>query len=139
MMSGKETFQQRYHCLLGVFNKHISRLCHRCQCLDTCSILVGYLFGCSKFIRQHFIQFSPMAGMTRSSHLFFKTVWLACVWVLWKEMNHRIFKNIASDPSVLIDKVKFHSFLWLKSHQVSFTYSYYDWWKHPLLCMGVHM
>ncbi|AES94437.1 hypothetical protein MTR_5g014380 [Medicago truncatula] len=90
-------------------------------------------------IQQHFIQFSPMAGMTRSSHLFFKTVWLACVWVFWKEINHRIFKNIASDPSVLINKVKFHSFLWLKSHQVSFTYSYYDWWKHPLLCMGVHM
>jgi len=66
-------------------------------------------------LRHHFVQFSYMAGMPRSSHIFFKVVWLACVWILWKERNHRIFKNMAFDPSVLIEKVKLNSFLWLKS------------------------
>ena len=67
-----------------------------------------------------------MAGMPQSSHIFFKAVWLACVWVLSKDKNNCIFKNTASDPYVLIDKVKLNSFLWLKSKQVSFNYSYHD-------------
>jgi len=75
----------------------------------------------------------------RSSHIFFASIWFACVWVLWKERNYRILKNIASDTSVLIEKVKLNSFLWVKSKQVSFPFSFHDWWKHPLLCMGVHL
>jgi len=114
-----------------------------CGYADSVWILVRTWLGVSSVVpnvlQHHFIHFSCMAGMSRSTHLFFKTVWLACVWVLWKERNHRIFKNMASDPSVLIDKVKLQSFLWLRSDKTSFIYTYYDWWKHPLLCMGVHL
>ncbi|KEH18656.1 hypothetical protein MTR_8g027695 [Medicago truncatula] len=46
---------------------------------------------------------------------------------------------MASNSSTLIEKVKLYSFLWLKSKQATFSYNYHDWWKHPLLCMGVHL
>jgi len=26
----------------------------------------------------------------------------------------------------------------MKANNMSFNYCYYDWWTHPLLCMGVH-
>ena len=89
------------------------------------------------FLRQHFMQFSKMAGWFRSSHLFFTTVWFATVWVLCKERNYRIFQNTASTSVDLIEKVKLYSFVWLKSKEASFCYSFTDWWKHPTLCMGV--
>jgi len=89
-------------------------------------------------LRQHFIQFTNMAGLPRSTHLYFRIIWFASVWVLWKEMNDRIFKNMGSNTSTLLTKVKLNSFLWLKSKQGLFSYSYHDWWNHPFLCMGIH-
>jgi hypothetical protein len=90
-------------------------------------------------IGEHFNQFTHMAGMPRSSHPFFKVIWLACVWVIWKKRNDRIFNNVASDPFALIDKVKLNSFLWLKSNNALFVFSYHEWWRHPLHCMSVTM
>jgi len=26
----------------------------------------------------------------------------------------------------------------MKARNLSFNYCYYDWWTHPLLCIGVH-
>jgi len=88
-------------------------------------------------IGDHFTQITHMAGMPRSSHPFFKVIWLACVWVILKERNDRIFNNVASDPVTLIDKVKLNSFIWLKSKNALFVLSYHEWWRHPLHCMGV--
>jgi len=78
-------------------------------------ILLGIDFVAPNSLRHHFVQFSYMTGMPRSSHIFFKVIWLACVWILWKEQNNRIFKNTALDPSTLTEKVKLNSFLWMKS------------------------
>jgi len=66
-------------------------------------------------LRHHFIQFAKMAGMPRFSHLFLRIIWFATVWMIWKEMNNRIFQNTISTPFILIEKVKLNSFLWLKS------------------------
>ena len=33
----------------------------------------------------HFDQFSRLAGMPRYTHSFFRVIWLASVWVIWKE------------------------------------------------------
>jgi len=89
-------------------------------------------------LHQHFIQFINMAGLPRSTHMFFKIIWFTYVWVIWKERNDRAFNNKASISSILIEKVKLTSFLWLKSKQAIFTYSYHDWWNQQLLYMGVH-
>ena len=89
-------------------------------------------------IRDHFIQCSSMAGMPRGTHSFFKVIWFACVWLIWKERNNRTFKNMVSTPLVLVEKVKLLSFLWWKAKQATFIYCYHDWWRHPLPCMVVH-
>jgi len=89
-------------------------------------------------IRHHFTQLSVTARMSRGAQSFFKVIWFACVWVIWKERNNHIFKNTATTPLDLIEKVKLYSFLWLKAKHVSFNYCYHDWWKHPLPCMGIH-
>jgi hypothetical protein len=90
-------------------------------------------------IRQHFNQFTGLPGMPRNTRLYLKVIWFATVWAIWKERNNRLFQTTVSDPSVLADKVKLNSFLWLKSNKANFSFSYHNWWKHPVLCMGVHM
>jgi len=47
----------------------------------------------------------------RGTHSFFKVIWVACVWVIWKDRNDRIFNNTENNPLVLIEKVKLFSFL----------------------------
>lgn len=32
--------------------------------------------------RNHFYQFGHMTGLLRSSHTFFRVIWLACVWII---------------------------------------------------------
>jgi hypothetical protein len=79
-------------------------------------------------LRHHYSQLTKMTGMPLFSHLFFRIIWFATVWVIKKEMNNRIFHNAVSTPFTLIEKVKLDSFLWLKSKHVAFVYSYHDWW-----------
>jgi len=88
-------------------------------------------------LRHHFIHFTKMAGTPLFTQLFFRIIWFATVWVIWKEMNNRVFKNTVSNPLNLIEIVKRNSYLWLRSKHVAFVYSYHDWWKHPIPCMGV--
>jgi hypothetical protein len=90
-------------------------------------------------IRLHYEQFTKMAGMPRCSHMFLTIIWFATVWVIWKERNNRVFQNTVATPFTFIEKVKLSSFLWLKATRVSFSYSYHDWWKQPLSCMGIYV
>ncbi|RHN45252.1 hypothetical protein MtrunA17_Chr7g0228391 [Medicago truncatula] len=57
--------------------------------------------------------------------------------VFCKERNNRVFKGKAQDLVQLLDTVKFMSFSWLKAKLLTSPFSYNDWWRHPLLCMGV--
>jgi hypothetical protein len=82
--------------------------------------------------RDHYTQFSLMAGMPRSSHYVFKVIWFACVWMIWKDHNDRVFKNTGSNSSVLIEKIKLSSYLWLKANRPSFNLCFHDWWQHLL-------
>ena len=96
-------------------------------------VWLGIDFVAPNTLRNHFVQFTYMAGMPRSTHMFFKVIWLAFVWVLWKDRNNCVFNNMTFDHLALIEKIKLNSFLWLKLNQVLFVYSFHDWWKHPLL------
>jgi len=89
-------------------------------------------------LRHYLEQFTHMAGLPRFTYFYLRIIWFASVWVLWKERNNRAFNNEALGSEVLLEKVKLLSFLWVKSKQTTFSYSFYDWWKHPLYCMGVH-
>lgn len=89
-------------------------------------------------IRDHQLHFCYMAELLSCTHSFLQGIWYASVWVLWKNQNNCVFKNEADSASVLLEKVKRTSFLWLKAKHISFNFSYYDWWKHALLCIGVY-
>jgi len=71
---------------------------------------LGISFVPSGELRHHFIQFTKMMGMQRSSYLFFRIIWFATVWVIWKKRNNRVFQNTVSTPFTLIEKVKLNSF-----------------------------
>ena len=58
----------------------------------------------------HLHQFGHMAGLPRYTHSFFRVIWHACVWSVWKERNNKIFKDKAEDLAQLLGKVKFMSF-----------------------------
>ena len=62
-------------------------------------------------LRHHFNQFTKMAGMPRTSHLFLTIIWFATVWVIWKEKNNCVFQNMISNTSTLLEQVKLNSFL----------------------------
>jgi len=49
--------------------------------------------------RDHFTQFSHMAGLPRSSYSFLQLIWMACVWVIWKERNNRAVSCWPDKPS----------------------------------------
>jgi len=88
-------------------------------------------------IRDHLFQFAHLARFPRSSHLFFQIIWLACVWVNWKEMNNRVFNQKALDSHAISNKVKLLSFTWVKTNMPAFVFADHEWWRHPLSCMGV--
>ena len=98
---------------------------------------LGISLASASELRHHFIQFTKMAGMPIFSHTFFTIICFVTVWVIWKERNNRVFQSSVSPPFILIEKVRLHSFLWLKSKHTAFAYSYQDWCKYPILYMGV--
>jgi hypothetical protein len=98
---------------------------------------LGISFVCPGSITDHFLHFTQLAGMPRSSYVFFKVIWLASSWAMWKARNNRVFSNVVIDPYNITESVKRTSFLWLSTNVVPIAFSFHDWWRHPLLCMDV--
>lgn len=94
-------------------------------------------FVSPEVLRDHLLQFGHLAGLPRFTYSFLKLIWHACVWVIWKKINNHVFNQQASTLHQLTDKVKQLSFHWLKACPETFSFSYHDWWKHPLLYMRV--
>jgi len=67
----------------------------------------GQVYGFLRSFHSIFLH----GGMPRCTHTFFKVIWFACVWVIWKDRNNCIFKNSVFTPLVLIEKIKLHLFL----------------------------
>ncbi|CAJ2637040.1 unnamed protein product [Trifolium pratense] len=77
---------------------------------------IGISLVDSTSLRDHFVQFTASSGGSRARRSFLQLVWLACVWVLWTERNHR---------------------LWLKTTNITLALNYHSWWSSPLLCLGL--
>jgi hypothetical protein len=98
---------------------------------------VGISFISPDLVVDHFYHFGHLAGLPRYTYIYFQVIWHSTVWVIWKERNNRVFKHKAQDLIKLLDYVRFMSFSWLKAKLLSSAFSYNDWWRNPLLCMGI--
>ncbi|KAK2433359.1 hypothetical protein QL285_018637 [Trifolium repens] len=87
-------------------------------------------------LRDHFVQFTSSAGGSRARRSFLQLIWLACVWVVWTERNHRLFRGTESSIHQLLDKIKLFSFRWLKATNVNLASNCHMWWSSPRLCLG---
>jgi len=103
--------------------------------------LIGHWLGISFVfpgcIKEFCLQFTQLAGMPRASYHYLKVIWLASVWAIWKARNNYVFKNAVIDPHITLDNVKRTSFLWLSLNVTHLAFGFHDWWRHPLLWMGV--
>jgi hypothetical protein len=88
-------------------------------------------------IRVHFTQFSNYLDARRRCRSFLQLLWLLCVWLIWKERNNRVFNNVFSSIIELTEKVKFHSYWWLKANNASFVFGSEQWRSDPLFCLGI--
>ncbi|KAK2394241.1 hypothetical protein QL285_056095 [Trifolium repens] len=88
-------------------------------------------------LRDHFVQFTYSAGDSRACRSFLQLIWLACVWVVWTERNHRLFRGTTNTTPQLLDKIKLFSFRWLKATGVILASNCHSWWSSHLLgtCM----
>lgn len=98
---------------------------------------LGINFVASNVVCDHLLQFGHLAGLPRFTLNFMKLIWFACVWVIWKERNNRVFNQKTLDVQQLTDKVKLLSFQWLKACLTTFNFSYHDWWRRLLPCMCI--
>jgi hypothetical protein len=98
---------------------------------------IGFSAADAHSLSDHFLQFTYLAGSLRQRRSFLQLVWLACVWVVWNERNHRVFRNSANTVHQLLDKVKLFSYRWLRATDVTLASSLHCWWSSPLLCLGI--
>ncbi|GAU31822.1 hypothetical protein TSUD_58230 [Trifolium subterraneum] len=89
----------------------------------------------STSIRDHFVQFTCAAGGARTRRSFMQLIWLVCVWIVWTERNHRLYRGSENSSIQMLDKIKILSFWWLKSTSVTLTSNYHSWWSSPFLCL----
>ena len=75
------------------------------------------------------------------SHLFmsdihhcFMVFWLSCLWVIWKERNSHIFSNKELSLDHVLDKIKLHSWWWLKAQNSIYLMDFSSWWSNPTVC-----
>ncbi|GAU39714.1 hypothetical protein TSUD_275090 [Trifolium subterraneum] len=88
-------------------------------------------------LSDHFVQFTSSAGGTRARRSFMQLIWLACMWVVWTERNHRLFRGSATSSLHMLDKIKTFSFRWLTAKSCTFALNYHSWWSSPMLCLGL--
>jgi hypothetical protein len=61
------------------------------------SSLLNWLFGVGHL--NYYWPFCPVHILScglRARRSFLQLIWLACVWIIWNERNHRLFNNAAS-------------------------------------------
>jgi hypothetical protein len=88
-------------------------------------------------LRDHFVKFTYLAGGSRARRSFLQLIWLVGVWVVWTERNHRLFRDPASTPTHMLDKIKLYSVRWLKATSVTLASNCHCWWSSLLLCLDI--
>ncbi|MCH79399.1 cysteine-rich receptor-like protein kinase [Trifolium medium] len=98
---------------------------------------IGSSLVTAQTLSDHFVQFTGSAGGLRARHSFMQLIWLACVWVVWTERNHRLFRGSTNSLLYMLDKIKTFSFRWLKATSSTLALNCHSWWSSPMLCLGL--
>ncbi|MCH99721.1 kinesin-like protein, partial [Trifolium medium] len=65
---------------------------------------IGSMAMDANSLPDHFVKFTQSVGGQRARRSFMQLIWLACVWILWHERNHRLFRNTTSSLHQMLDK-----------------------------------
>jgi len=114
-------------CVVGCDNdESVSHSFLHCDVFESLWQLIRSWIGVSgvdpHIIYEHFIQFTHYIGHSRIRQTFLQLIWLLCVWLVWNERNNKLFNNVQIPITQILDKVKFHSFWWLNTNNVTFVY-----------------
>jgi hypothetical protein len=90
-------------------------------------------------IFSHSNHFGGLGGFSRKSRMVFTIIWIAVLFVIWKDRNNRIFHNKMDQLVALVQKVKLQTFWWLKAHYIMFDFGYLFGRSQPLVCLQVVM
>ncbi|GAU51648.1 hypothetical protein TSUD_414700 [Trifolium subterraneum] len=82
----------------------------------------------------HSTHFCGLGGFSRGTNAMLIIIWVAVLFVIWKDRNSRIFKSGHDSLEAMAEKVKLHSFWWLKSYYILFDFDYSFWRLYPLSC-----
>jgi hypothetical protein len=82
----------------------------------------------------HSTHFCGLGGFSRGTNAMLIIIWVAVLFVIWKDRNSRIFKSGHDSLEAMAEKFKLHSFWWLKSYYVLFVFDYSFWQLYPLSC-----
>ncbi|CAJ2645018.1 unnamed protein product [Trifolium pratense] len=131
-----------HHCVSGCgaakSTHHLFIFCSTfCSIWDLVRSWIGISSTGFTSIQDHFVQFTLSAGGSRARRSFLQLIWLASVWVVWTERNHRLFRGSTSTLHQMLDKIKLFSYRWLKTTSVTLVLNYHSWWSSPLLCLGL--
>lgn len=88
-------------------------------------------------IADHFHHFTYLSGGSVTRRSFMQLLWLLCVWVLWSERNNRLFKNKVTNIHQLVEKVKMHSYRWMKAANAVYVLGVHGWLACPFDCLGI--
>ena len=88
-------------------------------------------------LQNHLVQFIHSSGGLQARRYFLQLIWLCCIWVMWNKGNNRVFKAKENIIHPMLDKVKLHSFWWLKAYNVNLGLNSYMWWSSPFACMNI--
>jgi hypothetical protein len=110
-------------------------LCHFWLSMVASSVLIGFSSVESLNPSDYLIQFIYSACGRWARRSFLQLIWLVCVWIVWNERNHLLFRNSAKSLIQLLDKVKLYSFWWLKAKNINLLVNLHSWWSSPLFCL----
>lgn len=83
----------------------------------------------------HSDHFGNLGGFSHRSKTAFAIIWIAVLFVIWKDRNNRIFNNQVTQLVALAEKVKLQTFWWLKANFILFDFDYPSWRRQPLVCL----
>ncbi|GAU25959.1 hypothetical protein TSUD_373600 [Trifolium subterraneum] len=130
-----------HHCVTGCGEvESAQHLFLSCSTFGSLWSLVSSWIGSSmvtaQILSDHFVQFTGSAGGSRARRSFMQLIWLACVWVIWTERNHILFRGSANSLIHMLDKIKTFSYRWLKANSSTLALNCHSWWSSPMLCLG---